>query len=163
MAVVLVVVAPATLAAKDQPMSSHVDPIVQSWEQAQFGGLAVLPACSSFAVDRGNPMTGPSMLVIKLDAGCVVPWHWHTAREELMMISGTGKIEFPDLPAHAVHQGGYVLLPAKHDHQMSCQTDCVFFDAISGKFDIHYVDSSGQEIPVAQALDAVSEQPAMTQ
>jgi len=163
MATLLVLLVPAARAAGDQAMNAQVNPIVQSWEEAQFGGLPVLPSCLSFAVDRGDPTTGPSMLIIKMEAGCVVPWHWHTAREELMMISGSGTIEFPDVPARKVHQGGYVLLPAEHHHQFTCNTDCVFFDAISGKFDIHYVDSSGQEIPVAQALGAVSEQPAMTQ
>lgn len=150
---------PAAWAGHKPAMSAPVTPIVQSQATAKFGGLAVLPSCLSFAVDRGNPMTGPSVLIIKMTAGCVVPWHWHSVREELMLVSGQGKIEMSKFPTHVVHEGDYVLLPARHHHQFACQTDCVFFDAIGGKFDIHYIDKSGKEIPVKQALKAVSEKP----
>lgn len=150
-------------AGEDSVASDAVQPIVQSWTSATFTGLAVLPSCSSFAVDRGDPTTGPSMLIIKMKAGCVVPWHWHTAREELMLVSGTGKIDISDFPSRVVHQGDYILLPAQRHHQFACQTDCVFFDAISGKFDIHYIDQSGKEIPVQEALKPVSEMPGASQ
>ena len=146
--------------AAQQPEESTADqPIARARDTAKFGGLEVLPACMTFAVYRGDPNTGPSLLLIKMTSGCVVPWHWHTAREELMLVSGKGKIEMADFPSHVLEPGGYVLLPAKHRHQFSCLTDCVLFGAISGKFDIHYVDKSGNEIPVEQALQAVSEKP----
>lgn len=154
---------PAAGATHKPAMSAPVKPIVQSWATAKFGGLAVLPSCSSFAVDRGDPTTGPSLLIVKLKAGCVVPWHWHTAREELMLVSGTGKVDISNFPSQVVHQGAYILLPARHHHQFACQTDCVFFDAISGKFDIHYIDRSGKEIPVKQALKPFSEKPGASQ
>jgi len=137
--------------------------IVQAQDTSTFGGLPVLPTCLSFAVQRGNPNTGPSVLLIKMTAGCMVPWHWHTAREELMMVSGQGTIDFPEASGQSVRPGGYVLLPAEHHHEFSCKTDCTFFDAIGGKFDIHYVDDSGAEIAVAQALAAVDERAAPQQ
>jgi quercetin dioxygenase-like cupin family protein len=137
-------------------------PRVQTRDQAKFGGLAVLPSCLTFAVDRGDPMTGSSTLLLKMTSGCVVPWHWHTVREELMLVSGRGKIEFHNLPAHALGQGGYALLPAKDPHQFTCETDCLLFDAIAGKFDIHYIDRTGKEIAVGPALSAVSERPPAT-
>ncbi|WP_346837014.1 cupin domain-containing protein [Microbulbifer sp. SAOS-129_SWC] len=143
--------------AAQQPEFSK--PIARALDTAKFGELGVLPSCLTFAVYRGDPNTGPSLLLIKMTSGCVVPWHWHTAREELMLVSGKGKIELADFPTHVLEAGSYVLLPAKHHHQFTCQTDCVLFNAISGKFDIHYLDKSGNEIPVEQALQAVSEQP----
>ncbi|WP_193161198.1 cupin domain-containing protein [Microbulbifer hainanensis] len=146
-------------AAQQPEVSGTVKPIAQAKDKAKFGGLEVLPSCLTFAVYRGDPKTGPSLLLIKMKSGCVVPWHWHTAREELMLVSGKGKVELADFPTQVIEPGGYVLLPAKHHHQFTCQTDCVFFNAISGKFDIHYLDKSGNEIPVEQALQAVSEQP----
>lgn len=156
---VFIMALPAAWAAQKSAMPTTVKPSVQSWGTAKFGGLAVLPSCLSFAVDRGNPTTGPSVLIIKMTAGCVVPWHWHSVREELMLVSGQGKVDIAKFPTRVVHQGDYVLLPARHHHQFACQTDCVFFDAISGKFDIHYINRSGKEIPVKQALKAVSEHP----
>lgn len=150
---------PVAWAAQHHAMSRSVKPIVQPWAKAKFGGLEVLPSCSSFAVARGNPMTGPSMLIVKAKAGCVVPWHWHSVREELMIVSGQAKVDIADFGTRVVHQGDYVMLPARHHHQFECRTDCVFFDATSGKFDIHYIDRAGKEIPAKQALQAVSEKP----
>jgi len=95
-----------------------------------------------------------------MSRGCVVPWHWHSAREELMLVSGKGEVEFSDSTSRAVSSGGYVLLPATRHHQFSCRAACVFFDAIAGPFDIHYVGKSGGEVAVAQALQAVDEHPA---
>lgn len=155
----LVAALPAVGATPKPAMAAQVKPVVQGQETAKYGGLPVLPSCLSFAVERGNPFTGPSILLIKMQAGCVVPWHWHSVREELMLVSGRGKVEIANFPTHTVRPGGYVLLPARHHHQFGCETDCVFFDAISGKFDIHYIDKSGKEIPVIQALKAVSEIP----
>jgi quercetin dioxygenase-like cupin family protein len=98
--------------------------------------------------------------LIKADSGCIVPWHWHSANEELMLVSGRGSVDMTDFPTHAMRAGDYVLLPAKHHHQFTCKSKCVMFDAIADTFDIHYVDKSGQEVPVDQALSAVSEKPA---
>lgn len=160
---VLTAAFPSARAAALPAESKSVQPIVKSWASAKFDGLAVLPSCSSFAVDRGDPTTGPSVLIVKLKAGCVVPWHWHTAREEIMLVSGTGKVDISNFPSRVVHQGDYILLPARHRHQFACRTTCVFFDAISGKFDIHYVDHSGKEIPVQEALKPFSEAPGASQ
>jgi len=146
-------------AAQGSPAAETRTPKVQSQDSAKFGSLPVLPSCLTFAVERGDPQTGASVLLIKMTRGCTVPWHWHSAPEELMLVSGKGKIEFPDSPARAVSSGGYVLLPATHHHQFSCQAACLFFDAISGPFDIHYVGKSGGEVAVAEALEAVDEHP----
>lgn len=143
------------------PLTSYGSegPITQSESNAKFGELSVLPSCMTLSVYRGDPMTGPSLLLIKATDGCVVPWHWHTAREELMMVSGAGQIEMEGMPTHSMTAGDYVLLPGKNHHQFTCQSSCVMFDAIADTFDIHYLDGSGNEIPVAQALKAVSEKP----
>ena len=148
----IVCVAPSAAQTKEQP-------IVKSESAGQFGGLPILPSCATFAVERGNPMTGPSVLLIRAKSGCIVPWHWHTASEELMLVTGTAKIEMTGMSAQTVNKGGYVMLPAKHHHQFTCQSDCLFFNSIAGTFDIHYLDKSGKEIPVAQALSAMKETP----
>ena len=132
---------------------------VQTAGTAKYGGLPVFPSCAAFAVERGDPNTGPSLLLAKVSTGCVVPWHWHTAREELMLVSGTGKIEMKDQAPHTLPKGSFVLLPGKEAHQFSCQSQCLFFVNIADTFDIHYVDPSGNEIPAAQAIQAVKEKP----
>ncbi len=132
---------------------------VQTADSAAYGQLPVLPSCSSFNLLRGDPNSGPSVLLVKASSGCVVPWHWHTAREELMLADGTGSVEMKGEAAHALSKGTYVLLPGKNQHQFTCKTQCLFFIDVADKFDIHYIDRAGNEIPVQQALQAVNEKP----
>ena len=121
---------------------------------SKFGNLPGLPTCMTLSVQRGDPTKGPAVILIKMTPGCKVPWHWHTAGESLMMVSGKGKIEMREdaAAAAAVAPGDYVYLPGKHPHQFSCAAACLFFDSTEGTFDIHYVDKDGKEIPPDEAL-----------
>jgi quercetin dioxygenase-like cupin family protein len=119
---------------------------------SKFGPLPGMPACMTLSVQRGDPTKGGAVILIKMTPGCTVPWHWHTAGEALMMVSGKGKIEMKDAAASAVAPGDYVLLPDKHPHQFSCATACTFFDVTEGVFDVHYIDKDGKEITPEQAL-----------
>src|SRR5882757_5944053 len=38
--------------------------------------------CLSSALETGDPKTGPSTWILKAPAGCVIPWHFHTAQEQ---------------------------------------------------------------------------------
>jgi quercetin dioxygenase-like cupin family protein len=147
------------------PLTAQNDehPKVQTADTAKYGGLPILPACATFTVERGNPSTGPSLLLIKSDSGCIVPWHWHTASEELMVVSGKAKVDMKGEASQALTKGAYAFLPGKHQHQFTCQTQCLFYNNVNGAFDIHYVDKSGNEIPTAQALEAVKEKPGSSQ
>lgn len=138
-------------------------PAVQPAGNAKYGGLPVLPSCATFTVERGNPMSGPSLLLMKVDSGCVVPWHWHTAIEELMLVEGTAKVEMKGQSAQPMTKGTYARLPGRHHHQFTCESQCLMFNNIGGAFDIHYLDKSGNEIPAPQALQAVNEKPGSSQ
>ncbi|MGZ4814001.1 MAG: hypothetical protein ACXVZV_01230 [Terriglobales bacterium] len=127
-------------------------PISQSAATAKFTGLPVLPDCAKFAVERGDPMKGPSLLLIKTTSGCVVPWHWHTADEELMFVSGSAKVQMKDASTAVLKPASYVFLPGKHHHQFTCVASCTFFNNITGTFDIHYIDKSGKEVPPETVL-----------
>jgi hypothetical protein len=61
-----------------------------------------------------------------------------------------------DTKPHALNKGDFVMLPAKHHHQFTCTTNCLFFNSIEGPFDIHYIDKAGKEIPPEQALKTAS-------
>lgn len=119
---------------------------------SKFITLPVVPACLTLSPQSGDPNKGEAMLLMKMKPACMVPWHWHTASEDLMIVSGKGKIEMKGAPAHNVSSGDYVHLPSKHIHQFSCSTNCTFFLRISSAFDIHYVDKDGNELPVEQVV-----------
>lgn len=119
---------------------------------SKFTNMPVLPQCMTLSVQRGDPSKGPSVILLKFKAGCTVPWHWHTATEQLMVVSGTGKAQMKDGKPVTVHPGDYMFLPAKHVHEFTAVTAVTMFDLPDGPFDIHYVDASGNEIPSEQAL-----------
>ena len=117
----------------------------------KFMALPVLPACMTISAQRGDPMKDAAVLLLKVKSGCIVPWHWHTANENLMMVSGSAKAEMSD-GANTLVAGDYLYLAGRQVHQFTCISSCVVFDVIDGAFDIHYVDKDGNEIPVEQAL-----------
>jgi len=127
-------------------------PMAQTAATAKFGGLPVLPSCMTFAVEKGDPTKGPSILLIKAASGCVVPWHWHTANEQLLFVSGSGKAQMKDDKPMPVKPGDFVYLPGKHVHTFTCVASCMMFDVVEGAFDIHYVDKEGKEVPPESVL-----------
>lgn len=120
---------------------------------SKFITMPGVPACISVAVQHGDPSAGPSIMLIKLKAGCKVPWHWHTVDEEVMVVSGTGKAEVKDAPKPAmIKAGDFIYMPSRHIHQLTALTPLTIFTAPTGPFDIHYVDASGNELSPDQAL-----------
>ena len=87
----------------------------------------------------------PAWVLLKLASGCRVPWHWHTANETLLVISGRGTVAMKDGPPLKFAPGAYASLPSHHVHQASCSRACLLFNTADAAFDIHYVDASGEE------------------
>lgn len=122
----------------------------------KFMNLPMLPSCMHLAAQEGDPMKGAAVILIKMTSGCSIPWHWHTAKERLYIVSGRGKAEMKDHGGEQVAPGDFVYLTAKGIHQFTCTASCVFFDVTDGAFDIHYVKADGTEIPPEEALKAKS-------
>jgi len=122
-------------------------------QASKFVNLPGLPTCATASVQRGDPTKGGAVLLAKLKAGCTVPWHWHTAAESLMIVSGIAKVQMKDAgTTNSLAPGDYVFMPGKHVHQFTCVSGCTFFISTDGAFDIHYVDKDGKEIPIDQAI-----------
>jgi mannose-6-phosphate isomerase-like protein (cupin superfamily) len=117
-----------------------------------FTPIPDMPGCASAAILRGNPRWGPAWVLLKLASGCRVPWHWHTANETLLVISGRGTLEMKDGPPLQFAPGAYASLPKHHAHRASCSRSCLLFNGADAAFDIHYVDESGEEISSDEAL-----------
>jgi mannose-6-phosphate isomerase-like protein (cupin superfamily) len=121
-------------------------------QQSKFTPIPDMPACATAAILRGNPRYGPAWVLLKLASGCRVPWHWHTANETLVVISGRGTVAMKDGPPLPFVPGAYASLPSHHAHQASCSRACLLFNGADAAFDIHYVDASGEEISSDKAL-----------
>src|SRR5262249_55460879 len=133
--------------AKDEGQMAAVNP-----QSLKFEPIPLMPSCASGAIVRGNPRSGPAWVFLKLGSGCRVPWHWHTANEDLVVISGRGAIEMKDGPPLQFAPGAYTSLPKHHVHRASCSRTCLLFSIADAAFDIHYVDASGGEISADKAL-----------
>jgi quercetin dioxygenase-like cupin family protein len=126
--------------------------VVRNLAETRLEPTPGFPPCVRGAVQSGDPATGPSVLVGEMDGGCTVPWHWHTATEHLMMVSGEALIEMRDGTARPLRAGGFGLMPARHVHQFRCTTRCTLFVYSDQRLDIHYVDAEGNPISLEEAL-----------
>ena len=94
--------------------------------------------CLQSAVEAGDPVTGPSTIILRAPPGCLVPWHFHTAQEQAVVIQGTVKMEMSDSPAMSLGPGGFAAMPGKVPHQFTCdrKAACLIMVWFDGKYDI---------------------------
>ena len=127
--------------------------VLRNLTENKFEPLRGMPTCVTMAVESGDPTKGASVIVFKGTAGCTIPWHWHTPTEQVMIVSGSAKVEMKASGKTAVlGPGGFAMMPSKHVHQFTCTKACSAFVSSDAAFDIHYVDASGNEIPPDAAL-----------
>ena len=100
--------------------------------------------CLRSATENGDPDTGPSTLILKAAPDCKVPWHYHTAEEQLIVTGGTVQAEMDGMAAATLNAGGFAMMPSKVKHRFSCQskTECVMFVTFDRKYDIVWVKDS---------------------
>jgi len=139
-------VATAVMAQTDNAMAYG------SPSRSKFVNMPNLPGCMKVAVERGDPATGPSVLLLKFQPGCTIPWHWHTAGETLIIVGGSGTMQMKDGQPMPANRGDFVYLPPKNLHTFTANTAVLLYDLPDGAFDIHYVDKAGNEITFSDAL-----------
>jgi quercetin dioxygenase-like cupin family protein len=128
--VLLVII--ASSASSDSPREAIIHPL----QNANFASHSDLP-CLSTAVEAGDPSTGPSAVLVKMEKGCIYAWHFHTAVEELIVIKGELKVEMFSMPPAILGPGGYAQVPSNEKHQYTCsaKSECVWFVRIDRVFD----------------------------
>jgi quercetin dioxygenase-like cupin family protein len=97
-------------------------------------------ACLASALETGVPATGASTWILKAPAGCVVPWHSHTAQEQLMVIAGSMLAEMTGHPPTLLGPGGFAVMAGGMAHQFTCQgaAACVMFVSFDRAYDIKW-------------------------
>ena len=110
------------------------------------------PDCFVMATEQGDPGKEASILKMKGSAGCTVPWHWHPATENIMMVSGTAETQVKGEKPIQLGPGSFLSVPPKHVMNFACIQECTLFVYTDGSFAMHYVDEAGNEIPPAAAL-----------
>ncbi len=128
--------------------------------QMKFTTIPGLPTCTTGSVQSGNPMTGPSIILAKIPTGCSIPWHWHTPNENVMIVSGVGRMDMKDEKSLTLRAGGFAMMASHHVHQFKCLSSCQLYIYSDAAFDVHYVDKQGTEISPADAMKAVKQKAA---
>jgi quercetin dioxygenase-like cupin family protein len=96
--------------------------------------------CLLSAIETGDPTTGRSTLILKASPGCLVPWHSHTAEEQLIVISGTVLAEMTDHQPTRLGPGGFAVMGSHMPHRFTCQGKlaCLMIVAFDRAYDIHW-------------------------
>jgi hypothetical protein len=138
----------ATAAEGAGPALGHVSHA----DSVKYVQVPNLPACFTNAVLDGDPVTGPSVFLVRSTGDCRVPSHWHTPVEQLMIVSGTARVTMKGQAPETLRAGSFARLPGRHVHEFACVGVCSFFVTSDGPFDIHYVDEQGREISFEEAM-----------
>ena len=101
--------------------------------------------CLSDAIETGDPDTGASTILLKATPGCVVPWHYHAAVEQLIIIRGDVLTEMSGHPADLLSAGGFAVMESKVPHKFVCQdkSECLMVVIFDRKYDIFWGKGPG--------------------
>ncbi len=140
------------ISATAQETSQH--PVINRAATAKFVTLANVPDCVTAFVERGDPSSGASTVLIKMKPSCDSLRHWHTSDASVMVVAGAVRLEMNGAKTLSMRRGDFVFLPSHHIHGERCvaSASCMFLASLYSPFDVHYVDEAGKEIEPAEAL-----------
>ena len=96
------------------------------------------PDCLQFFVETGDPKTGPSTAIMKAAPNCVIPPHYHTAQEQLMIVNGGVSTGMQGMQDTVLGPGGFAMMPSKQPHWFTCtaKEECLMFVTFDRAYDI---------------------------
>jgi quercetin dioxygenase-like cupin family protein len=106
----------------------------------------VFPKGATMKVMNGDPARGAADMYMKFPAKYAVPWHFHSAFERIYVDKGAMKFEHLDGTSTTLTEGGFMALPSRMAHKVTCVSDqeCTLFLSTDGLFDIHLIDKTGK-------------------
>ena len=96
------------------------------------------PACLKVARENGDPDKGASTFLLEAPSGCVVPAHYHTAEEQLMVVRGDVLTGMDGMPEQTLGPGGFAMMPSKVMHWFTCKSKviCLLFVTFDRTYDV---------------------------
>ena len=97
--------------------------------------------CLVDVLENGDPKTGPSTFLMKARPNCVVPAHYHTAEEQLLVVQGEVSTGMEGMSEMVLGAGGFAMMPSKQVHWFTCTSkdSCLMFVTFDRKYDITWV------------------------
>lgn len=98
---------------------------------------ALFPKGCELAVVHGDPAKPNADVLLKVPPGMVIPRHWHTSAERMVLLSGRLTVSYDGRKPLALKPGAYAFGPAKLPHEAVCAkgTPCVLFIAFEEPVD----------------------------
>ena len=96
------------------------------------------PDCLQFFLESGDLKTGPSTAIMKAAPKCVVPPHYHTAEEQLIIVKGDVSTGMQGMQDTVLGPGGFAMMPSKQPHWFTCSAkeECLMFVTFDRAYDI---------------------------
>ena len=96
------------------------------------------PDCLQFFLENGDLKTGPTTAIMKATPKCVVPPHYHTAEEQLIIVKGYVSTGMEGMKDTVLGPGGFAMMPSKAPHWFTCtaQQECLMFVTFDRAYDI---------------------------
>ncbi len=96
-----------------------------------------MPAGCGLAVLHGDPAKANADVFLKIPASGVIPDHWHTSAERMVLVAGELHVTYKGQAKVVLKPGMYAYGPAKLPHSASCASGapCVLFIAFESAVD----------------------------
>lgn len=119
--------------AQDAPLARTAGEAALKW-----GGCPdFMPRGCEIAVLHGDPAGNNADVFFKVPANAVIPRHWHTSAERMVLVAGEMQVTYDGHPAVVLRPGSYAYGPAKLPHHAVCGASgpCVLFIAFESPVD----------------------------
>lgn len=106
--------------------------------QLQWGPCPpFMPSGCGLAVLHGDPAKPNADVFLTLPANAVIPEHWHTSAERMVLVAGELSVTYKGQAKVVLKPGMYAYGPAKLPHSASCggSASCVLFIAFESAVD----------------------------
>jgi quercetin dioxygenase-like cupin family protein len=99
------------------------------------------PDCLQFVLENGDLKTGPTTAIMKAAPKCVVPPHYHTAEEQLIIVKGEVSTGMEGMADTVLGPGGFAMMPSKAPHWFTCtaKEECLMFVTFDRAYDIVWI------------------------
>ncbi len=122
------------------PVSGQESPIARTTKDSQlkWGPCPpLMPKGCEIAVLHGDPAKNNADIFLKVPANSVIPRHWHTSAERMVLVSGELHVTYDGHKTAVLKPGTYAYGPAKLPHKAQCKKAgaCILFIAFESPVD----------------------------
>lgn len=122
------------------PVSGQEPPLTRTIKDSQlkWGPCPpFLPKGCAIAVLHGDPAKNNADIFFKVPANSVIPRHWHTSAERMVLVTGELHVTYDGHKTAVLKPGAYAYGPAKLAHKAECKKagECVLFIAFEAPVD----------------------------